>query len=188
MDIIRITMRGYGCEVNRGIIAEEQEKKIEKSLNNVWFKNLFKKLEKKTEIKTLVGEIGLINGDIEIEVNGVVVVEMPIKSFETMINTEISVIDYPKTEDTIITSIQHQEGVLSDTTFLLDTEFDLNKLKIVKKDIKDKVDNSMVSSLYCEIHYDGEVVPMSDNLTDLRMSRLYLENNKKNEQKKNKKS
>ena len=49
MDIIRITMNGYGCELNRGIVPDGNEKEIEKSLNNIWFKNIFNKLEQKTK-------------------------------------------------------------------------------------------------------------------------------------------
>ena len=35
-------------------MAEGKEKKIEDSLNNVWLKNLFEKLEEKTEITNQV--------------------------------------------------------------------------------------------------------------------------------------
>ncbi len=38
------------------------------------------------------------------------------------------------------------------------------------------VDNSLESSLYCELYYDGQLIPMTEKLTDLRMSRLYFEN------------
>ena len=63
---------------------------------------------------------------------------------------------------------------------------DINKLKIIKKDIKDKVDNTIISSLYCELYYENEIIPLTGNLTDLRMSRLYFENVKKDEQNDNK--
>jgi hypothetical protein len=187
MDVIRITMNGYGCEINRGIVPEGKEKNIEDSLDNVWFKDLFKRLEEKTEIKKVVQEIGLINGDIEIEVNGELVLEMSVKSFEAITDTDTKVVKYPKTKDFVITSIQHQEGVFSDTIFVLNDDFDINKLKLIKKDIKDKVDNTIIPSLYCELYYEDEKIPMIGNLTDLRMSRLYLENTKKDEQKKNRK-
>lgn len=187
MDIIRITMSGYGCEINRGIVPEGKEKKIEDSLNNVWLKNLFEKLEEKTEIKKVVKEVGLINGDIKIEVNDEVLVEMPIKSLSVLVENYKKIVHYPKTKDVVVTSVQHQEGIFSDTIFVLDGDFTLDKLTLVKKDFRDKVDNSIVSSLYCGIYYDGNLIPMMDELTDLRMSRLYLEKVKKNEQKKNRK-
>ena len=181
MDIIRITMSGYGCEVNRGIVPEGKEEKLKESLNNIWFKNLYKKLEEKTKIKKIVEEKGLINGDIKIEVNGEIEVEMPIKAFETIVKSEKKEVNYPKTKDVVITSIQHQVGVFSDTIFVLNDEFDLKKIKLIKKNIKDKVDNTIVSSLFCEISYNGDIIPMMGDFTDLRMSRLYLENQKKDE-------
>lgn len=180
MDIIRITMKGYGCEINRGIVPEGKEEKIKKSLDNVWLKDLFKKLEEETKINKVIEEIGLISGDISIEVNDEVILEMPITALDAIVDCKHKVIKYPKTSDIIVTSIQHQEGIFSDTIFVLDDDFDLNKISVVKKDIKDRVDNTIISSLYCQIYYEGQLIPMMDNLTDLRMSRLYLENNKKN--------
>jgi hypothetical protein len=181
MDIVRITMSGYGCEINRGIIPEGSEKKIEKSLDNVWFKDLFKRLEKKTEIKKVVGEMGLITGDLTIEVNGEKILDMSMNSSEALIKNELIEVSYPKTLDVVVTSIQHQEGVFSDTIFILDDDFDLDKLTLIKKNIKDKVDNVIISSLYCELYYEDILIPMMDNITDLRMSRLYFENTKNDE-------
>lgn len=179
MDIIKITMVGYGCEISRGVIPRGKETNIESSLNDVWFKNLFDRLGETTEIKKLVSEVGLIKGDIIIEVNGDIIFNTSINSFEVLINSKLETVNYPKTEDVIITSVQHQEGVFSDTIFILDDHFVLEKLSLIKKEIKDKVDNVIISPLYCELYYDGELIPMMDNLTDLRMSRLYLENTKK---------
>lgn len=186
MDIVKITMNGYGCEINRGVILEKNYKKLEKYLDNVWIKNLFRELEKETEIKTLEKEYGLIKGDIKIEVNDNLVLETTIKSFEAFVNNEKKVVKYPETEDIIITSIQHQEGLFSDTIFVLNDDFDLDKITLVKKDISNKVDNLLVSSLYCELYYDGELIPITDNITDLRMSRLYFEkqSDEKNKDKK----
>jgi len=184
MDIVKITMKGYGCEINRGIIIEENYKKIEKYLDNVWVKNLFKKLEEETEIKTLEKEYGLIRGDIRVDVNDTLLIDTSIKSFESFVNSKKEKIEYPTTKDIIITSIQHQEGIFSDTIFVLNGDFDLNKITLLKKDISNRVDNLLVSSLYCGLYYDGELIPMTDNITDLRMSRLYFE--KQNEKNKDK--
>lgn len=181
MDIVKITMNGYGCEINRGIVPNGKEKKLESSLDDVWFKNMFKKLEEKTKIKKVVNEIGLIKGDILIEVNDEILIETSIESFEAIINSEQKTVGYPKTDGVVITSIQHQEGVISNMIFILDGNFDIDKLKIIKKDIKDRVDNSIISSLYCEMYYEDEIIPMSGNLTDLRMSRLFFEKRKENE-------
>lgn len=181
MDIVKITMNGYGCEINRGIVPNGKEKKLESSLNDVWFKNVFEKLGEKTKIKKVINEIGLIKGDVLIEVNGEILIETSIESFETLIGSEQTTVEFPKTNGVVITSIQHQEGVISDTIFILDEDFDINKLKIIKKDIKDRVDNTIISSLYCEMYYEDEIIPMMGNLTDLRMSRLFFEKRKENE-------
>lgn len=177
MDVIRITMKGYGCDINRGIVPIESEKRIENTLNNVWYKNIFKKIEEKTKIKEVVKENGLINGDIKIEVNGKIIIDTSIKSFEVLVESKKKKVKYPKTEDIVVTSIQHQEGVFSDTIFVLNDKFDLNKLKLIKKDIKDKVGNNITEPLYSEVYYEDEVIPTMDNTTDLRMSRLYFEKN-----------
>ena len=132
MDVIRITMNGYGCEVNRGIVPKGNEEKLKSSLNNVWFKNLYKKLEEKTKIKKIVEEKGLINGDIKIEVNGEIEVEMPIKAFETIVKSEKKEVNYPTTKDVVITSIQHQVGVFSDTIFVLNDEFDFEDFSLIQ--------------------------------------------------------
>lgn len=179
MDIIKITMNGYGCEINRGVILEKNYKKLEKYLDNVWIKNLFKKLEEETEIKKEVKEYGLINGDIKIEINGNTLIDTSIKSFEVLVKNKIEKIEYPITDGIVITTIQHQEGLFSDTIFVLNGKFDLNKITIIKKDISNRVDNLLVSSLYCELYYGDELLQMSDNFTDLRMSRLYMEKQKK---------
>lgn len=181
MDIVRITMVGYGCEVNRGVIPKGKEKTIEKSMANVWVKGLFEKLGENTKIKKVVNEVGLIKGDIIIEVNGEIILDIPINSFETLINNKTESVEYPKTDNVVVTSIQHQEGVFSDTIFILDDYFNLEKLTLIKKNIKDKVDNIIIPSLYCEIYYDGELIPMMDDFTDLRMSRLYMETQKTDE-------
>lgn len=183
MEIVRITMEGYGCEINRGIVPSDEYVGLEKSLNNIWHKNLFQKIEKKVNLKKETHNCGLIKGEIKIEVDDFVIIETSIKSFETLVNYKTETVDYPITDDVVVTSVQHQEGVFLDTIFIVDGKFDLDKLTIVKKDIRNKIDNILVSSLYCEIYYDGYLIPINDNVTDLRMSRLYFENTNKNEQK-----
>lgn len=180
MDIIRITMNGYGCELNRGIVPDGNEKKIEESLDNIWFKNIFNKLEQKTKIKKAVKERGLLNGEVKITVNDEIIIDTNIRCFEALINSNREEVKYPKNQGIVLTSIQHQEGVFLDTIFVLNDTFDLNKLSITKKDIKDRVDNTLVGSLYCELYYDGYIIPVTDNFTDLRMSRLFFEKPNKN--------
>lgn len=184
MDIVRITMEGYGCEVHRGTVSKKEYEKIEKSINNIWNKNLFSKIEKNIGLKKETHDFGLIKGDIRIEVDGEIVYDTQINIFETFVDCRKEIVNYPKSEDIVITSVQHQEGVFSDNLFIVYEDFDINKLTLVKKDISNKIDNLLVSSLYCELYYDGELIPMTDNSTDLRMSRLYFENTSKDEKNK----
>ena len=186
MDIVRITMEGYGCEVHRGTVSKRDYENIENSINDVWYKDLFNKIEENIELTKETNDFGLIKGDIRIEVEGHVIYETQINVFEAFIDCKSEVVEYPKTNEVVITSVQHQEGVFSDNLFILCDNFDINKLSIIKKDIKNKIDNLLVSSLYCELYYDGELIPMTDNSTDLRMSRLYFENTNKDEQDKHK--
>lgn len=178
-------MSGYGCEVNRGVVLDNSKDNIEESLDNIWYKGFFNELEKNNEICDVVTEIGLISGNLEIEINGVLVFDICLKSFEVLVYNETINIDYPKTNDFIITSLQHQEGIFSDTIFVICDEFSLDKIKLVKKNIISNIDNVMIPTLYCELYYDNYLIPTMDSLTDLRMSRLYLENNKKDEKNKN---
>jgi hypothetical protein len=181
MDIVRITMKGYGCEVNRGVVPNGIEKKIEKTLDNVWYKNIFEKIGQKTKIKSVVNEVGLLNGEVKVEVNGETIIETPIRSFEALTSSYENKVKYPKEGGIIVTSIQHQEGVFLDTIFILDGVFDIEKLVISKKDILDKVDNIIIPSLYCEMYYDGYLIPTEKGITDLRMSKLFFEKTKLNE-------
>jgi len=176
MELVRITMEGYGCEINRGTVHKEDYLKLEKSLNNIWQKNLFEEIEKKVELKKDTHTLGLIKGEIKIEVEGEIIIDTSVKVFETLVCTIDEVIEYPKTEEVVITTVQHQEGIFLDTIFIIDGKFETSKLSIIKKEINDKVDNSLESSLYCELYYDGQLIPMTEKLTDLRMSRLYFEN------------
>ena len=41
MEIVRITMEGYGCEINRGTVDNGDYLKLEKSFDNIWQKKLF---------------------------------------------------------------------------------------------------------------------------------------------------
>lgn len=176
MDIVRITINGYGCEINRGITTHNKKEEIEKNIDDIWLKDIFKKIE----VKGVINEVGLINGDILIEVNDDVIIDLPLTSFECLIDSEIKSVKYPNTDQFVLTSIQHQEGVFCDTIFILDDTFQIDKLFLIKKDINNKVDNNIISSLYCDIYYDGELIPMLGGLRDLRMSKLYFENQKKN--------
>lgn len=182
MDIVKITMFGYGCEIARGTINTKDYKKFKKNIDNVWHKNLIKKLKKETDIEVISEDYGIVNGNIKIEVDGNVIMDSEITTLDITNENLVfnQIIPYPTTDDIVITTVQHQEGIICDLLFIVEDDFDLNKLKLIRKDIIYNVDNPLVSSLYCELYYDGEEIPLTDSVTDLRTSRLYLEKNKEN--------
>ena len=183
MDIVKITLIGYGCEIARGTISNKNQNKVNKIINDVWHKNLFKKIKKETEIKTYSEDYGIIKGDIIIEVNGEQIVEHKLTTLEILnfIEIEEEKIEYPRTEDVILTTVQHQEGQICDTIFVTKEYFDVTRLRLIKKNIEYNIDKGLTSSLYCELYYDNEKIPLMSKNTDLRTSFLYLENDKDNE-------
>ena len=180
MDIVKITLVGYGCEIARGTVTEKNKSKVKKLLEDVWHKKLFKKLKKETEIKTYSEDYGIIKGDILIELNGELILENQLTTLEifNFIEIEEKDIKYPKTKDTVITTVQHQEGMISDVIFVTKESFDINRLRLIKKNIKYNIDKKISLPLYCELYYDDEKIPLTESNTDLRSSYLYLENKK----------
>jgi hypothetical protein len=187
MDIIKISMVGYGCEIARGTITPQDHKKVKNIIDNVWHKNLFKKLKKQIDIKTYSKDLGIINGDIKVELNDEVILDNQISTLEVLNIIEIKneQIKYPKTNDVVITTVQHQEGIICDNIFITAEDFDVTLLKLVKKNIIYNVDKPLVASLYCDLYYDDEKIHLTDSNTDLRTSRLYLEKIKRNGKNKN---
>ena len=84
MDIVKITLIGYGCEIARGTISNKNYNKVEKIINDVWHKDLFKKIKKETEIKTYSEDYGIIKGDIIIELNGKQIFEQQLTTLEIL--------------------------------------------------------------------------------------------------------
>ena len=183
MEIVKITMFGYGCEIGRGTIKQKDYKKLKNLDEEVWQKNLIKKLkeDKDIEIKIISEDYGIIKGDIKIEVEGETVIDTQIITLDILNENVIEnqIVQYPDTKDIVITTVQHLEGVICDILLVIDDKFDVNKLKLIRKDIVYNVDNPLITSLYCELYYDGEIIPLTDPIIDLRNSRLYLEKLKK---------
>lgn len=179
MEIVKITMFGHGCEIGRGTIKQKDYKKLKNLEEEVWQKNLIKKLKENNdiELEIISEDYGLIKGEIKIEVEGEIILDSEIKTLDILNENLITnqTVDYPNTEDIVITTVQHLEGVICDTMIVISEKFDINKLKLIRKDIIYNVDNPLVSSLYCELYYNNEKIPLTDPVTDLRNSRLYLE-------------
>ena len=179
MDIVKITMFGYGCEIGRGTIKQKDYKKLKNLDEDVWHKNLIKKLKetKDIDLEIISEDYGIIKGDIKIEVEGETVLDTQVTTLDILNENIVTnqIVEYPNTEDIVITTVQHLEGIICDTLIVIDEDFDIKNLKLIRKDIIYNVDNPLVSSLYCELYYNNEKIPMTDPITDLRNSRLYLE-------------
>ena len=185
MDIVRIILSGYGCEVSRGIITNEEYRKMEESdtLDNIWVKGLYKYLGKKWERIDLQQDYGITNGDLVITVNDETIVDVPISVLDTLYFTNNCIIQdegygYPKTEDVVMTTIQKHSGTIADIMFMTNEEFDVGKLKFIRKEIHNEKSEVIIDSLISEIYYDEHPIKFGGSETDLRMSNIYFENKK----------
>jgi len=184
MDIVRIILSGYGCEVSRGLITEEEYIRIENSnsLDNIWVKGLYKYLGEKWERIDLQEDYGITEGEILITVNDDIVLDLPVSVLESMDFVDYEGYNYPVTSDVVMTTVQKHSGIISDIMFVTSETFDLTKLKFVRKDIHNEHNEIIIDSLISEIHYDGLPIPFSGSETDLRMSNIYFD--KRNYEKK----
>ena len=164
-------------EVSRGIITEEEYKKIENSnfLNNIWVKGLYKYLDEKWERIHLLEDYGITQGDITITVNDDTVLDLSTSVLESMDFVDSEEYDYPVTNDVVMTTVQKHSGIISDIMFVTSEEFDLSKLKFVRKDIHNEHNEVIIDSLISEIRYDGLPIPFGGSETDLRMSNVYFD-------------
>jgi hypothetical protein len=182
MDIIRITLAGQGYDVIRGIVAKKEYNKIKNSLNNVWVKDLNKRIAK--NLKGFIKEFhdyGIAKGDMVITVNNQEFVNLPISVLEGYSFNGADLVDlegysYPIVDDdVVITSVQKLEGVFMDVMFITQEEFDITKLKFVEKIIQDENENTIIDSLISEVYYDGQEIIFTGNNTDLRMAKIYCD-------------
>ena len=182
MDIVRITLVGQGYDVVRGIVAKKEYNKIKNSLDNVWVKDLNKKITKK--LKGFIQEFhdyGITKGDIIITVNDQELVNLPITvlnsySFNDTDLVELEGYSYPAIgEDVVITSVQSLDGVFMDVMFITKEQFDITKLKFIEKEIQDENEKTIISSLISEVYYDGQEIIFTGNNTDLRMAKIYCD-------------
>ena len=195
MDIVRITLSGQGYDVVRGIVSKQEYTKLKDSLNNVWIKDLNKKLSKK--LKGFIQEFhdyGITKGDITITVNGEELINLPISVLNSYSFNDVDLVDlegyhYPVTDEVVMTSVQTLEGTFMDVMFVTKEEFNINKLKFIEKEIQDENENIIIDSLISEVYYDGQQIIFTGNNTDLRMVKFYYDIGKekvlKNEKNKN---
>ena len=186
MDIVRIMLLGNGYDVTRGIVTKKNYIKIKNSsaLDNVWIKELGKKIEKNfTGFKTEFNDYGISKGDLIIEVNGEEFIYIPISvlddyKFNGVDLTELEGYQYPSTDEVVVTSVQELQGVFMDVMFVTAEEFDFTKFKFIKKEIQDEKEK-ILFNLISEVYYDGEFIKFEGNNTDLRMSNVNFDIGKK---------
>ncbi len=185
MDIVRIILSGYGCEISRGIITKEEYTKIEKSnsLDNIWVKGLYKYLGKKWERIDLQEDYGITSGDLLVTVNDETIVDIPISVLDTINFSNGSIVQdegyqYPKTNDIVMTTVQRHSGTIADIMFMTSDEFDISKLKFIRKEIHNENNDVIINSLISEVYYDGLPIKLGGSETDLRMSNIYFDNKK----------
>tara|TARA_R110002020_G_scaffold439076_3_gene649553 strand:- start:97 stop:642 length:546 start_codon:yes stop_codon:yes gene_type:complete len=179
MDIVRIILSGYGCEISRGIITKEEHMRMEKSnsLDNIWVKGLYKYLGRRWQKINLQEDYGITQGDIVITVNDEDVLDVPITVLDT-INKDLVINEdykYPKTTDVVMTTVQKLSGKIADIMFMTYDKFDMDKLKFIRKDIHNEDNECIIDSLISEVYYDGQPIEFGGSETDLRMSNIYFD-------------
>jgi hypothetical protein len=181
MDIVRITLCGSGFDVMRGIVSKQEYNKLKNSLNNIWIKDLNKKIIKK--LKSFIGEFhdyGITKGDVIISVNDEEIINLPISVLNSYSFNDVDLVDlegyhYPNTKEVVMTSTQSLEGVFMDVIFVTEEDFDINKLKFIEKEIQDENENVIIDSLIAEVYYDGQRIIFTGNNTDLRMAKIHYD-------------
>lgn len=182
MDIVRVTLSGYGCDVVRGIITKKDYEGFENSdsLVDIWVKDLNKKIIKKNSFKQEFHDYGITKGDIIVTVNDSEILNLPINILDSYTFNDVEIVDlegynYPITEDVIVTSIQSFEGIIMDVIFITKDDFDFSKFKFIQKEIHDEYEKPIITSLISEIYYDGERIKFNGANIDLRMSKVYFD-------------
>jgi hypothetical protein len=181
MDIVRITLMGQGYDVVRGIVSKQEYNKLKNSLNNVWIKDLNKKLRKK--LKGFIEEFhdyGISSGDIIITVNEEEVINLPISVLNSYSFNDVNLVElegymYPITDEVVMTSVQKIDGILMDVMFITEEDFDINKFKFIEKEIQNEKEDTIINSLISEVYYDGQLINFTGNNTELRMSNVYYD-------------
>ena len=182
MDIVRITLSGYGYDVVRGIVEKRNYNKLKNSnsLDNIWVKNLNDKITKNWHsfIEDF-RDYGITNGDISITVNDEEIISLPIHAlrdtFEGLDWVDLEGYQYPVTDDVVMTSIQRLEGTFMDVIFVTSEDFDLSKLRFIEKEIQNEKEETVIDSLISEVYYDGELIDFTGDNTELRMSNIIFE-------------
>jgi len=187
MDIVRIKLLGpEGYDVARGVVTKKVYNNIEKSnsLNDVWDKDFNKKIKKFWDFKKDFHDFGIKKGDIIIELNGKEIINIPLSCLEGFTFSDVELIEeegygYPVTSDIVLTSIQQLEGLFMDVIFITEEPFDFNKFKFIKKVIHNEKEEVILNDLISEVYYDGFLLNFEGGFTELRMSKVFFDDEEK---------
>ena len=178
----------------RGIVKKKDYNKIKNSstLDNVWTKELGRKIEKRfTGFKTEFNDYGISKGDLIIQVNGEEHINIPISVLDGYSFNDGDMVDlegylYPITNEVIVTSVQELHGTFMDVVFVTSEPFDFGKFKFIKKEIQNEKEETLLN-LISEVYYDGDFIMFEGDNTDLRMSNVNFDLGKKEKVSKNEK-
>jgi len=176
MDFVSIKLNGYGCDLARGVVEKKEDyKKLKELNNNVWIEGLYKKVTDKTKLKEEIHNYGIINGDIIIEVNNIPIIDIPINFLETHCDVKDIVYTFKNnSNEVVVTTLQYYNMLSLDVGFVVNENFDINKLSVLRKKIF-KSDKEVVRGLYSDIYYDNIKIPITYDTTDLRLSEMYFD-------------
>ena len=187
MDIVRIKLLGpEGYDVARGVVTKKVYNNIEKSnsLNDVWIKDFNKKIKKFWDFKKDFHDFGIKKGDVIIELNGKEIINIPLSCLEGFTFSDVELIEeegygYPVTSDIVLTSKQQLEGLFMDVIFITEEPFDFNKFKFIKKVIHNEKEEIILNDLISEVYYDGFLLNFEGGFTELRMSKVFFDDEEK---------
>lgn len=187
MDIVRIKLLGSeGYDVTRGVVTRKVYNNIEKSnsLNDVWIKDFNKKIKKFWDFKKDFHDFGIKKGDVIIELNGKEIINIPLSCLEGFTFSDVELIEeegygYPVTSDIVLTSMQQLEGLFMDVIFITEEPFDFNKFKFIKKVIHNEKEEIILNDLISEVYYDGVLLTFEGGSTELRMSKVFFDDEEK---------
>jgi hypothetical protein len=187
MDIVRIKLLGSeGYDVTRGVVTKNVYDNIEKSnsLDDVWIKDFNKKIKKIWDFKKDFHDFGIKKGDVIIELNGKEIINIPLSCLEGFTFSDVELIEeegygYPVTSDIVLTSIQQLEGLFMDVIFITEEPFDFNKFKFIKKVVHNEKEEIILNDLIYEVYYDGVLLTFEGGSTELRMSKVFFDDEEK---------
>lgn len=187
MDIVRIKLLGSeGYDVTRGVVTKNVYDNIEKSnsLDDVWVKDFNKKIKKIWDFKKDFHDFGIKKGDVIIELNGKEIINIPLSCLEGFTFSDVELIEeegygYPVTSDIVLTSIQQLEGLFMDVIFITEEPFDFNKFKFIKKVVHNEKEEIILNDLISEVYYDGVLLTFEGGSTELRMSKVFFDDEEK---------